>query len=305
MSLDLHRAMETYVAVVDEEGFAAAARRLRVSPPAVTRTIQLLEAHLSAQLLLRSTRRVVPTDRGWLFYHRARQALEAAAAAVNAVAPGEEKLSGRIKVNAPMSFGIHYLAPLVCSFMNLNPEVQVELVLNDRMVDPMEEGFDLSIRIAEPFSATSLVSRTLAPANRVVCASPAYLADRGTPLLPADLTEHRCLHYGYQVAGQRWQLAGPEGIEHVAVNCVLWSNNGDVLRTAALAGQGITLLPTFIVGGELQNGTLIRLLPDYQVPGLEIQAVYARHPYLERRVLGLIDLLADRLSGRPGWDLVD
>jgi DNA-binding transcriptional LysR family regulator len=185
-----------------------------------------------------------------------------------------------------------------------HPQLRVELSLNDRFVDLIAEGFDVSLRISEPEHVTALMTRVLAPARRVLCAAPGYLDTAGILTEPGQLAAHRCLHYGYQQSGSRWLLSGPGGRRAWAVNCVFWSNNGEALRAAALAGQGVVLLPTFIVGGDLQEGNLIRVLPEYQVEDLSIQAVYARHRHASRSVTAFVDFVTEQMKGVPPWDLV-
>jgi DNA-binding transcriptional LysR family regulator len=302
--MDLYQTMRAFAAVVDEGGFAPAARSLGVSPPAVTRYVQQLEIELGVQLLARSTRRVTPTDAGRAFYAASRRALDATAEALATVRGVGEELGGGLRVNAPMSFGTRHLAPMVAAFMARHPRLRIELALNDRFVDLIAEGFDVSIRIAQPEQTTALIARELAPARRVLCAAPEYLDRVGWPAAPEQLAAHRCLHYGYQQTGSRWRLKGPAGDRSYAVNCVFWSNNGEALRAAAVAGQGIALLPTFIVGGDLQEGGLLRVLPEYEVPMLSIHAVFPRHRHGSRNVDAFVTFVAEQMAGLPPWELV-
>ena len=320
--MDQLQNLEAFVAVVDHQGFAAAAREMGLARGVVNRQVIQLEKTLGVQLLQRSTRRVSPTDAGLAFYDRAKAVLETYADAVATVTELKESPSGTLRVNAPMSFGTAHLADPVARFMGSHPQLHVELVLNDRQVDPIEEGFDLTLRIGEPVQSTSLASRVLATSRRVLCASPDYLA--GAPALdtPADLMSHRCLHYGYQSSGQRWVLAAKPfvGCEHgqdnepgpgtmatsaYRVNCVFWSNNGDALETAARAHQGIALLPSFIAGAALQTGELVSVLPHHPPMPLTITALYPRHRLLSRSTTLLLDWLTETFAGRPRWDLVD
>jgi len=293
------------MAVLDEGGFAAAGRRLSLSAPAVTKQIQSLERHLGVQLLVRSTRKLSPTDQGRLFYEHCRRVLEAVANAENAVRRRDGPLQGRLRMNAPMSFGARYLAPLLGAFLRDHPELHVELSLADRFVDLIAEGFDLALRISEPDYQTSLELTPLAPARRLLCASPGYLRSAGEPQHPDELRAHRCLHYGYQQTGQRWRLEADDGPLSVPVHCVFWSNNGEALRQLALADQGITLLPTFIVGADLQNGTLRRVLPEWPVSALAISLVHPRHRLLQPAVTALVSYLQGAMPAVPPWDLVD
>ncbi len=299
--MDQLQNLEAFVAVVDHQGFAAAAREMGLARGVVNRQVIQLEETLGVQLLQRSTRQVTPTDAGLTFYDRAQAVLKSYEDAVAAVTDSKESPSGTLRVNAPMSFGIAHLADPLARFMSTQPQLRIELVLNDRQVDPIEEGFDLTLRIGEPVTSTSLASRVLATSRRVLCASPSYLTAAPPLETPADLTAHRCLHYGYQSSGQRWAL----GTGAYRVNCVFWSNNGDVLETCARAHQGIALLPSFIVGAALQTGELVSVLPEHPPAPLTITALYPRHRFLSRSTGLLLDWLTDAFSGRPRWDLVD
>jgi DNA-binding transcriptional LysR family regulator len=300
--MDSLQRIRAFVLVVDEGSFAAAARALGASRPAVTRYVAQLERELGAQLLARSTRRVSLTVAGRAFYARARELLDAAAAAVAAVASASAPFTGSIRVNAPMSFGTLHLAGAVSAFLIANPGLRLELVLNDRFVDLIAEGFDVSIRVAEPESVTSLVTRPLAPVRRVLCAAPGYLASAGVPDRPRALSAHRILCYGYQAAGPVWRLEGPDGAVSVAVEAQLWSNNGDVLRHAALAGLGVAQLPTFIIGPDLESGRLVPVLPGWTASPLVAQALYPRHAHVSPRVTAFVDFLERWFSGAPPWE---
>jgi DNA-binding transcriptional LysR family regulator len=303
--MDMFDSMRAFTRVVDSGGFAAAARDLGLARSAVHKQVVKLEEALGTQLLRRSTRRVSPTETGQAFYDRCLPILAEVEAAIGQVSELQQRPAGNLRVNAPMSFGTTHLAPVVVEYMAEYPEVHVELALNDRFVDPIEEGFDVSLRISAPRTQTSLVTRDICAARLVLCASPAYLAEHGEPGQPADLRKHRCLHYGYQESGVQWRLAHEGKEQSAAINCTMWSNNGDVLLRAALADQGIVLLPTFIVGADLQSGRLRTVLQAYEPPSLMISAMYPRHRHLSAKVKLFVDLLAGRLGGQPHWDLVD
>ena len=302
--MDRFASMQAFTKVVEHSGFAAAARAMGLSRSVVNKAVINLENELGAQLLTRSTRKVTPTETGLAFYERCRRILEDVDEAVSAVRDLQEHPTGSLRMNAPMSFGTQHLAPIVAEFMAAHEDVHVELVLNDRFVDPIEEGFDLTLRIAEPAYATSLIAQQIVPARRVLCASPAYLAHHGEPASPADLKHHRCLQYGYSGVQTQWRLGGPDGEQSWPIDCRLWSNNGEVLKSAALADQGIALLPTFIVGDALQNGTLLSILCDHEPPPLTVSALYPRHRHLSAKVRLFVALLTERLGDRPYWDLV-
>jgi DNA-binding transcriptional LysR family regulator len=303
--MDRFLTMRAFTKVVEARGFAAAAREMGLSRSVVNKYVIDLENELGTQLLRRSTRRVGPTEAGTAFYERARAILSELDETFAAIAQLQEQPRGTLRINAPMSFGALHLAPLIGDFMARHPDVHVELVLNDRFVDPLEEGFDVTLRIAEPSVSTSLISKPIAPIRRVLCASPAYLGAHGEPNDPQQLRRHRCLHYGYQETGNQWKFNGPHGELSVAINCVMWCNNGESLKQVALRDQGIALLPTFIVGDALQLGALRTLLNDYQPSDIALSALYPRHRYLSAKTRLFVEFLAERFGGRPHWDLVE
>ncbi len=303
--MDRLEGMRAFTRVVEQGGFAAAAREMGQSRSVVNKAVMALENELGTQLLRRSTRKVTPTETGLAFYDRCVQILADVQEAMVAVTELQQNPTGNLRVNAPMSFGTLQLAPVVAEFMAAHPDVHVELVLNDRFVDPIEEGFDITLRIGEPHYATSLITREIVAAHRVLCASPAYLAAAGEPQQPTALRDHRCLHYGYQGSGTHWRLQGPDGSQSYPIGCVLWSNNGETLKVAALQHQGIALLPTFIVGDALQSGQLRTVLGDYRPPQIHLCALYPRHRHLSAKTRLFVELLEQRFGGRPRWDLVE
>lgn len=302
--MDRFENMRAFTRVVETSGFSAAAREMGLSRSVVNKSVINLENELGVQLLRRSTRQVTPTETGLAFYDRCVLILGELDEAILAIKELQEHPTGNLRVNAPMSFGTLHLASVVSEFMEKHPDVHLELVLNDRFVDPIEEGFDVTVRLGEPSPATSLITREIVVAKRVLCASPAYLDHAGEPADPLALKWHRCLHYGYQESGSQWRLAGPEGEHSYAIHCVMWSNNGEVLKQAAINNQGIALLPTFIVGEALQEGQLRTVLTAYAPPDITLCALYPRHRHLSVKTRLFVDLLEERFGSRPYWDLV-
>lgn len=302
--MDRFASMRAFTKVVETRGFAAAARAMGLSRSVVNKAVINLENELGTQLLRRSTRKVTPTETGLAFYDRCQRILEDLDEAIASVKDLQERPTGTLRMNAPMSFGTRHLAPLVGEFMAQHQEVHVELVLSDRFIDPIEEGFDLTLRIAEPAYATSLIEQQIVTARRVMCASPAYLEAAGALESPADLRHHRCLQYGYSGTLHQWRLTDGDGERAWSINCSMWSNNGDVLKAAAVADQGIALLPTFIVGDELQSGNLVTVLSEHEPKALVLSALYPRHRHLSAKVRLFVELLTERFGGRPYWDLV-
>jgi DNA-binding transcriptional LysR family regulator len=302
--MDKLDAMNAFAKVVALGSYAEAARALGLTRSAVSKAVMELEHLLGARLLDRTTRRVSPTEAGRAYYERCLAILAAVEETEMQVSTLHEQPRGVLKVNAPMSFGTRYLADAVADFMGRHPEVKVELILNDRFIDPLEEGVDVTIRIGM-LADSSLIARRLAPARRVLIASPDYIARHGVPARPEDLAAHRCLGYGHAVAHSRWELTRDGKAIGVQIESILCSNNGDVLRAAAVAGQGIAKLPTFIVGPDIAAGRLVVVMPDWPPRELAIHALYAPNRYLAAKTRLFIDYLVDRYGPRPSWDAFD
>ncbi len=297
--MDTLRAIRTFVKVVEAGGFAAAGRKLGSSRSVVNKDVIALENQLGMQLLTRSTRKVSPTEAGLKFYDRCVRIIGELDEAIASAAELQDTPVGNLRINAPMTFGTMHLATVVAEFMAEHPQVTVELVLNDRYVDPIEEGFDVSVRIGEPQVSTSLVTREIALADLLICASPGYIAQYGRPKLPAELSQHRCLHYGYQQSGNLWRMRGANGEVSVNIGCVMWSNNGEALRDAAVSDQGVVMLPTFILQSAVDEGLLEPLLTDYRPNPITVSVLYPRHRNLSAKVRLFADFLTERFAGEP------
>lgn len=296
--MDKFESIRAFTKVLEAGGFAAAAREMGLSRSVVNRSVISLEKELNTEFFHRSTRSVTPTETGIAFYDRCVQILDELDEAISAVTELQEKPRGNLRINAPMSFGTLCLSAVVADYMLAYPEVNVDLVLSDRFVDPIEEGFDLTVRIGEAHRSTSLIAKNIAPAKRVLCASPSYIQKYGQPRHPNELRFHRCLHYGYQKSGYHWRLHGPDGTQSFSVNCVMSSNNGETLKTAAVQGQGIALLPTFILGDAIEQEQLLSLLSGFEPPEIALFALYPRHRHLSTKVRLFVDLLTERFIDR-------
>ncbi|MBW8910465.1 MAG: LysR family transcriptional regulator [Sphingomonas sp.] len=300
--MDRLRAFEIFVGVVARGGFARAADALHTSPANVTRYVAELEAHLGTRLLNRSSRRFSLTEAGEALYERARNIIEEvgeAEAVATATAAGAR---GRLRINAPLSFGIRHLAPLWPLFMAQWPDIELDIILGDRLVDIVEEGFDLAIRISRGGSQSHF-ARKLATSHNIICASPDYIARNGAPSLPMDLGRHRCIVYSYTAMAEEWSVTDDASKVHdVRVRAAMNVNNGDTAREAALAGQAITWQPTFLIGDDLRAGRLVRLLPGYNLPDIDILAIYPSRRHLSAKVRLMVDFLAQAFGGTPAWD---
>ena len=303
--MDIFAAMTAFARVAETRSFSEAARRLGTSKSVVSRQIMALEADLGARLFHRTTRSMTMTEAGEGYYERVSRILTEVDEANQSVTRLQAAPRGRLRVNAPMTFGIRHLAPAIPDFLALHPEVEIDMTMNDRFVDLIDEGYDMAVRIGR-LTDSALVARKLAPLRRVVCASPAYLAARGVPLSPADLPAHDCLSYSNMTTADEWSFAGPDGKPmSVEVRGRLRVNNGDALRIAALRGLGLANQPSFIIGADLQAGTLVGVLTDYVIQDGGIYAVYPHSRHLSPKVRAFVDLLAERFGPRPYWDLVE
>ena len=297
--MDRFLEMRTFVQVVDTGSFVGAAEPLDMSKAAVSRYVADLEARLGVRLLHRTTRRRSLTEDGEVFYLRCKELLGGLDAAEAEVTARSGDAVGQLRVNAPVSFGILYLAPVWAAFKARHPQVSFDVTLSDRVVDIVEEGFDLAIRITQ-LQNSSLISRRLASTRMVLCASPTYLARQGTPVHPSELVQHHILAYSYWSSRDEWAFDGPDGVVVVKTTPCLRSNNGDTCRAVALAHEGIILQPSFMVGADLAAGTLVELCPGYRALEMGIHAVYSSRKHVAPKVRLLIDFLVEHFA-EPRW----
>lgn len=293
--MDKLTSLRAFVKVVETANFSEAGRRLRISRSAVSKYVAELEQDLGVQLLSRTTRRVMPTENGQTYYERAIAILADLDAADQAVTQSQAKPRGLLRVNAPMSFGTMQLGPAIAEFMKLYPDLQIQLALSDEHVDPVQDGLDVTLRIAE-LESSSLIARKLMPIDRIVCASPEYLHVHGTPKHPSDLRNHACLTYGYLSTGNQWKLSGKDGDHWINPRWTLCANNAEVLRDAAVSGRGVAVLPVFIAEAALKSGELQSFLSDYKTPPLTLYAIYPPTRHLATKVRLFIDYLVKRFS---------
>lgn len=293
--MDKLTSLRAFVKVVETANFSEAGRRLHISRSAVSKYVAELEQDLGVQLLSRTTRRVMPTENGQTYYERAIAILADLDAADQAVTQSQAKPRGLLRVNAPMSFGTMQLGPAIAEFMKLYPDLQIQLALSDEHVDPVQDGLDVTLRIAE-LESSSLIARKLMPIDRIVCASPEYLHKHGTPKHPSDLRNHACLTYGYLSTGNQWKLSGKDGDHWINPRWTLCANNAEVLRDAAVSGRGVAVLPVFIAEAALKSGELQSFLSDYKTPPLTLYAIYPPTRHLATKVRLFIDYLVKRFS---------
>jgi DNA-binding transcriptional LysR family regulator len=293
IAMDKLAAMRAFIETARAGGFAPAARRLGLSRSQVAKSVGGLEVALGAQLLHRTTRRIGLTEAGAAYLERAQDILAALDEAEADAAERQTALKGLLRVNAPMSFGILVLGRHLPDFLRTHPGIDVRLDLDDRFVDPVAGGWDVTIRIAD-LADSSLTGRRIGAMASVICASPGYVARHGAPAHPRDLKHHACLHYGQLATGNRWVLRGPDGTVEVEARGPLCSNNGDILCEAACAGLGIAMLPEFLAAGPLRAGRLTPLLPGWSQAEA---AIWALSPPGRRpaKVRAFTDFVAERI----------
>ena len=295
---DLVGAMITFAKVAEANGFSEAARRLGVSKSAVSKHVTRLEDHFGTRLLNRTTRRVSLTEAGLALYERCARIAEAVEEAEQAVSSHSDSPRGQLRVNAPVTFGLMHLAPAIPDFLAAYPDVTMDLTLNDRFVDVVDEGYDLAVRIAK-LADSSLIAKKLAPAPRKILASPEYLARHGMPKEPADLAHHACLGYSNSPGRDEWRIRWKGEVETIRIRSPLVVNNGDVLLSAALKGLGIVWIPTFMSYVHLRDGSLVHLLPDGDDHSLSVYALYPHSRHLSPKTRAFVDFLARRFRRSP------
>ena len=301
--MDALRQIEAFVAVVRAGSYVKGAERQETSKAVLSRQVLELETRLGTRLLNRTTRRLSLTETGAAYFERCVQILDDLREADAEARATTATARGRLRINAPLTFGNLHLAPLWGEFLKLHPAVELDITLTDRVVDLVEEGFDLAVRIAPTgrLPSSSLVARTIADDRIVLCASPGYL--RGAPALthPADLAAHAVMAYAWWSGGDSWQFSGADGATaDVTVRPRLRTNSGDTCRAAALADQGVIYQPAFLVGPDLRAGRLVELLSDWRGPTLDIHAVYPSRTHLSGKVRAMVDFLAQAFV-QPGW----
>lgn len=297
--MDRFLEMETFSSVVDAGSFVKAADMLGLSKAAVSRYVDALEERLGIRLLHRTTRRLSMTEEGQVFYARCKELLAGVAEAEIEITSKSGEASGLLRLNAPVTFGIQHLAPLWGDFLKLHPRLKLDITLSDRVVDLVEEGFDVAVRITSLTSST-LVSRRLTTTRPVLCASPKYLQANGAPAVPADLTRHAIISYSYFSMKDEWTFAGPSGPVSVRTDPVVHTNSGDTCRALALAHHGIILQPTFLIGSDLEAGALIELMPEFKSAEIGVFAVYPSRKHVPAKVRSLVEFLASAFKGRRG-----
>ena len=287
--------LKAFVTVVEAGSFNRAAEQLEASAAAVSRRVSGLESALGVKLLNRTTRHIDLTEAGKQFYEDIVNILESLEAAEEKIQTGRETIKGNLRVAAPLSFGIGRIAPILPVFMKRHPELKVHMQLEDRFTDLVAESIDVAVRIGA-LKDSSLVATRLADIPRVYCASPQYLAAHGEPLTPEELAAHDCLHYSLISRGEHWRFSLGDEMRDIEVSGPLSTNNGDVLREAAIHGLGITMMPTFIVEDALADGRLKEILTAYRPGPFGLYAVRPSRHFTPLRVRAFIQFLKEQFD---------
>ncbi|MCA2011494.1 LysR family transcriptional regulator [Pararhodobacter sp. CCB-MM2] len=288
--------MEAFATVVDQGGFTDAARKMGISKSAVSKHVSSLEARLGARLLNRTTRRVSPTEIGLVYYDRARRVLNDAGEADSIVTAMQSAPSGVLRMSVATDFGVSLLSPVLDEFLTEFPEISVNMVLKNRYVELISEGFDMSIRVGE-MEDSSLRARKITETTQRLIASPKYFQAHGRPMKIDDLNEHRLLHYSNQASANVWKITAPSGeVRQVRGTGWLTVNDGQSLLNAAVKGLGIAYLPSFLYHDAMQQGLVSDVIPDLPQTTLGIYAVYPPGRFTQPKVRAFIDFLVDRFA---------
>ena len=295
--------MEAFATVVDQGGFTDAAKKMGISKSAVSKHVSSLEARLGARLLNRTTRRVSPTEIGLAYYDRARRVLNDAGEADALVTSMQSAPSGLLRISVATDFGVNHLSSVLGAFLREFPDITVNMVLNNRYVELISEGFDMAIRIGELEDST-LRARKLSETTRRMIGSPAYFQKYGHPQRIDDLNAHKLLHYSNHANGNVWKITAPSG-EKRQVRTAGWLtvNDGQSLLNACVAGLGIAYLPSFLYAEAMKEGLVVEAMPDLPRETQGIYAVYPPGRFTQPKVRAFIDFLVQAFAekGPDNW----
>lgn len=309
--MDVFAGIRAFLAVADEGGFAPAARKNGVATSSLTRQVDALETYLSTILLNRSTRSVTLTPAGEDYYLQATRIVADLEEANRGMTEREGRPRGLLRVSLPVAFARLHIAPIIPAFLAAYPDVELDLIMTDAMVNLVEERIDVAIRLGSLESST-LIARRLAPHRRLVCASPAYLETRGEPVSPSDLSRHECLTFSYASGNRTWRFVKSGREEQVRVRGAVRANHSETLREVALSGLGLLLMPTWLVGADIAAGRLRQVLPDWEAQvgrasasassDSGVHAVYLADRRSSARLRAFVDFLAESFGSPPYWD---
>lgn len=297
--------MQAFAEVVEGGSFSAAARNLNMTPSAVSKLIGRLEDRLGARLLSRTTRRLSLTEEGQAFYQRVTPILAEVEEAEETVSLATAEPRGLLRINASTAFGQYQIVPMIPDLLERYPRLQIQLAMTDSIVNLVEEGFDVGIRIGV-LTDSSLIARKLGVPRRVVVAAPSYLERRGIPKTPSDLADHDCLKLSIPTSLNRWDFIGPDGPITVDVRGRFEADNAVALHEAALAGIGLFRGATFVVGEDIRNGRLVPVLQQFEASGpAGIYVVWPQGRHLSAKVRAFVDALVGKFTPVPPWEMVE
>lgn len=290
--MDRLQSMRVFVKVVEQGSFARAANMLEISNAVVTRHVADLETHLGTRLLNRTTRRLSLTETGQAYIERVRQILQDIDDADAIASAQSSNPAGTLRIYSHLGFGQLHLSKLVPKYLEHYPDVTLDVSLSDRTVDLVEDGFDVGIFVDYQKFDASMIARSLGSTEVLLCASPEYIAKRGAPRIPDDISGHDCLNFSFEQLRHRWPIQGPDGeTRHIPVTSRMFSNNGELLRQCALAGLGIVIRPSFTLRDDLASGRLVRLLPDHHIGRMSVVLVYPSRRLLSAKVRSFVDFM--------------
>ncbi len=296
--MDKLNCMRAFISVVESGGFSESARRLGVSKALISKQINQLEESLNVRLLHRTTRKVSPTSSGQAYFEQCRPILNELDELDAFLQASDESLKGEIRIAAPITYAEMHLIPIISLYARQNPEVTIKLDLTDRFVNLVEERIDLAIRIGD-LEESSLVSRRIGEIRMLLCASPAYIQQHGSPTSIESLTEHSCVLDSNYPQGNDWLLISDDNSQTVKVQNQIEVNNARAACDLVIDGSGIGYLPSFVVEENIQQGKLVQVLENYSSSAIAINAVYLHRKHLSPKVRRLMDLFIEKLTTKP------
>ena len=293
--------IQVFIRVVEAGGISRAAEQLNLAKSAVSRRLSELEARLRTKLIQRTTRKFNLTDEGRFYYQRAISLVDSLHELDNSILKNTGDLEGHLSISLPLSFGLLHMTSVIDNFLKQHPKLAMKVELSDGNINLVEEGIDVAFRIGQ-LHDSSIQARMIVPVNMLICASPDYLEEHSTPKTLEDLSEHKFLEYSL-FHSSNFQIINPKGINETFVSKSRFqSNNGDFLKSMAVAGHGMIVLPSFVCWKELKSGELVRVLDDYTIPEMHGYAIYQQNRYLSPAARSFIDYLVAYFAGKPKWD---